>query len=259
LLALLPACSSVDVLNALVPSEGYSVVSNLAYGHGPRHRLDLYVPDDSNDGAPLIVFFYGGGWETGERRDYRFVGEAFASLGYMVAIPDYRLHPEIRYPAFLKDAASAIAWVNSEVGAVAKVQPGPLYLTGHSAGAYITAMLTLDQRWLATEGLAVCDVVSAAPYETQPISHVNGAAPPMLLITGATDTTVLPRNTTALAATIRATGGTVQQRVYEDTGHVTLAAALAKPLRSLAPTLSDIDHFLRLYPKTEGCRKDVGG
>ena len=141
---------------------------------------------------------------------------------------------------------------------MAKVKTGPLYLTGHSAGAYITAMLTLDQRWLATEGLAVCDVVSA-PYETQPISHVNGAAPPMMLITGATDTTVLPRNTTALAATIRATGGTVQQRVYEDTGHVTLAAALAKPLRSLAPTLSDIDHFLRLYPKTEGCRKDVGG
>lgn len=284
LLALLPGCSGVDVLNALVPSEGYSVISNLAYGNGPRHRLDLYVPDDSSDGAPLIVFFYGGGWETGERRDYRFVGEAFASLGYIVAIPDYRLHPEIRYPAFLKDAASAIAWVNSEVGAVAKVKTGPLYLTGHSAGAYITAMLTLDQRWLATEGLAVCDVVSAAaglagpydflplssrklkdvfgdpaPYETQPISHVNGAAPPMMLITGATDTTVLPRNTTALAATIRATGGTVQQRVYEDTGHVTLAAALAKPLRSLAPTLSDIDHFLRLYPKTEGCRKDVGG
>ncbi|NNE85396.1 MAG: prolyl oligopeptidase family serine peptidase, partial [Alphaproteobacteria bacterium] len=98
-----------------------------------------------------------------------------------------------------------------------------------------------------------------APADTQPIAHVDGNAPPLLLITGATDTTVKARNTTALAAAIRTAGGTVQQRVYPDIGHVALAASLAKPLRNLAPTLDDIDDFLRLHRKTVACGNSVIG
>lgn len=284
LLGLLPGCSKFDVVNAWVPSEGYRVIHDVAYDNGPRHKLDLYVPDDADDGTPVLVFFYGGSWETGDRRNYRFVGEAFASRGYIVAIPDYRLYPEIRYPAFLEDAAGAVAWVKREVRAVARVEPGTLYLSGHSAGAYIAAMLTLDRHWLAVEGLGVCDTITAtaglagpydflplssrslkaifgdpAPLDTQPIAHVDGNAPPLMLITGESDTTVLPRNTSALATAIRTAGGVVQQRVYPDIGHAFLVASLAKPLRGLAPTLDDVDDFLRRSAQPSQCiDADVG-
>jgi len=284
LLALLPACSGADVVNALVPSGGYRVIADRAYGPDPRQRLDLYVPDGAGDGTPLLVFFYGGGWESGAREDYLFVGQAFASRGYIVAIPDYRLYPQIRYPVFIEDAAAAFAWLRREADAATGVGAGPVYLAGHSAGAYIAAMLALDRRWLAAEGFAACDSISAvaglagpydflpltgrtlkaifgdpAPPATQPVNRVDGRAPPLLLIAGTDDTTVLPRNTLALAAAIRAAGGAAQDIVYPDIGHVALAASLASPLRSLAPTLDDVDGFLRRHPKPTGCLAGAPG
>ena len=91
LLTLLPGCSGFDVVNALVPSDGYQVIPDLPYDGGPRHKLDLYVPDDAKDGAPLLVFFYGGAWATGARSDYRFVGEAFALPGQRDPLVQCRL------------------------------------------------------------------------------------------------------------------------------------------------------------------------
>lgn len=271
---LLPACSGADLLNSLVPDSGYRLLRDLAYGDGPRRRLDLYVPEQRQDAGPvpLVVFFYGGGWESGSKDDYRFVGEALAARGYAVAIPDYRVYPQIRYPAFLEDAAAAVVWIRAN--APATPADRPVYLIGHSAGAYIAAMLTLDGRWLAAAGARVCDAIAATvglagPYDflplrsttlmaifgpepsrplTQPINHVDGDEPPMLLVTGTDDTTVLPRNSRRLAARITAAGGRVERRDYDRIGHVALAASLARPLQGLSPALDDVDGFLRRHP-----------
>jgi len=279
---LLPACSGADLLNSLVPDTGYRVTRDIAYGEGPRRRLDLYIPESSRDAgpAPLVLYFYGGGWESGSKGDYRFVGQALATRGYAVAIPDYRLYPEVRYPAFLEDAAAAVAWVRASApdgGTGRKV-----YLVGHSAGAYIAAMLTLDDRWLAAAGQRPCAAVAATvglagPYDflplrsatlkaifgpepsrpaSQPVHHVDGDEPPMLLVTGSDDTTVLPRNSERLAARIAAAGGRVDRRDYARIGHIALAASLASPLQGLSPALDDIDGFLRRHPVDDaaGCR-----
>lgn len=279
---LLPACSGADLLNAVVPDSGYRVARDLAYGEGPRQRLDLYMPDPADATGPeppLVVFFYGGGWESGSKDDYPFVGEALASRGYAVAIPDYRLHPEVAYAGFLQDAATAVTWLRArdpEGGTGRKV-----YLVGHSAGAYIAAMLTLDDRWLAASGDRACAAVAATvglagPYDflplrsatlkaifgpepsrpkTQPVNHVDGDEPPMLLVTGSDDTTVLPRNSDRLAARIAAAGGRVERRAYDRVGHIALAASLARPLQWLTPALDDIDGFLRRHPvdRAAGC------
>lgn len=279
-MVLLSGCSAADVLNVFVPREGYAIERDLAFGGGPRRRLDIYRPDDAPPDAPVLVFFYGGGWKSGARADYRFVGHAFAAAGFVTVIPDYRVYPEVRYPAFIEDGAAAVAWV-----AERKPERAPLYLAGHSAGAYIAAMLTLDERWLAGAGVRVCDTVTAAvglagPYDflplqsddlkaifgpeatrprTQPINYVDGVAPPMLLISGRDDTTVLPRNSRRLAQRIRAKGGRVEERYYDDVGHVTLAASLSVPLRGLSPAFEDTVDYLRRHRRTERtCVKGAG-
>lgn len=268
----LSACSGADLLNALVPGEGYRVVRDVAYGDGPRRRLDLYIPDATAGRTPTVVFFYGGGWEDGSKDDYLFVGEAFVSRGYAAVIPDYRVYPEVRFPAFLEDAAAAVAWVGRQAGG-GGFEPGPIFLVGHSAGGHIAAMLTLDEQWLADAGGIRASAVAATvglagPYDflpltdetlmeifgpepsrpaSQPINHVDGDEAPMLLVSGLTDTTVLPRNSRRLGERIRAKGGSVEEAYYEDVGHVALAASLARPLRFLAPVLDVVDDFLRRH------------
>lgn len=270
---LLAGCSGPDLVNALVPEEGYSVVEDLSYGELPRQRYDLYLPNGADGEIPTVVFFYGGGWDSGAKEDYLFVGEAFATQGFAVAIPDYRLYPEVRYPAFLEDSAAAVARVRGELGAEG-VSAGPLYLLGHSAGAYNAAMLSLDARWLDAEGMRPCAAIAATaglagPYdflplrseklkrifgpeerrsETQPITHVTGEAPPLLLIAGLDDTTVDPANSRRLAERVTAAGGRAETRFYPDIGHIFLVGSLATPLRDWAPARADVTAFLRRFP-----------
>src|ERR1700676_4679895 len=150
--AAVTGCSPAQLLNAFVPKSGYRLVAAQRFRDGERGLLDLYLPDAPVVPIQTVVFIYGGNWRSGERRDYRFVGQALASRGVAVAIPDYRLYPEVRYPLFLQDNAAAFACVArhaSEFG----LDPARLYLMGHSAGAYNAAMLSLDRRWLGEIGL----------------------------------------------------------------------------------------------------------
>jgi len=278
-LAALPACSPMGLVDALTPRGGYSAELGLAYGALPRQRLDLYRPEQPKPGAPTVVFFYGGAWEFGDKSDYRFVAQALTSRGYAVAVPDYRLYPQVRYPAFLEDGAAAVAWLRRN-SAAHGLPGGPLALMGHSAGAYIAVMLTVDGRWLNAVGTSPCTAVAAAvglsgPYDflpltepnlmeifgpedsrpqTQPVTHVDGRAPPLLLLTGDADTRVRPRNSASLAERVRERGGRAETMVYQGLGHVQTVAALARPLRWLAPVLDDLDRFLATPPQ-ENCAK----
>lgn len=264
-LKLLVACSGSAFVNALTPRSGYTVERGIAYGEGPRRRLDLYMPDDAGPDAPVLVFLYGGGWDSGDRAMYRFVGQAFAARGYVTVIPDYRIYPEVLWPGFLDDGAAAVVWAQENAPS-----RGPLLLAGHSAGAYNAAMLALDRRWLEAQGASPAALAAVAglagPYDflplqdedlkiifgpeeerprTQPINYVDGSGPPMLLVTGGGDTTVDPANSTRLAERIRQKGGTAEVKVYDRVGHIAIVGALAAPLRHLAPVLDDMDRFFR--------------
>src|ERR1700679_2349691 len=109
------SCSPVTVLNLLVPRGGYHVLRDLPYGAGARQKLDLYVPDGLKAPAPVILFFYGGSWQSGSKATYLAFGQAFASRGIIVAVADYRVYPQVRYPAFVEDGASALAFVHAHV------------------------------------------------------------------------------------------------------------------------------------------------
>src|SRR4051812_41642846 len=94
----LTGCSSTDALDLFVPSTGYKVHKNIAYGDNAMQKLDIYEPENPDAAKTVIVFFYGGSWQNGSKDDYRFVGQALTSKGYTVVIPNYRLYPEVYYP-----------------------------------------------------------------------------------------------------------------------------------------------------------------
>jgi acetyl esterase/lipase len=273
LLGGLAACSPLTALNLLSPGGASEVTADIAYGVGPRRKLDVYRPREAKGPAPVVVFFYGGNWVSGDRADYAFVGRALASRGIVTVVADYRLYPEVSYPDFLKDVAQAVAWARREAGQYGG-DPQRLFVMGHSAGAYNAAMIALDQRWLAEQGMAPADLRGwiglAGPYdflpienpttrpvfhfpdtppESQPARHVSAASPPALLIAARNDKLVSPsRNTGHLAEALRAQQVPVQEIYYDKVSHTTLVASIAAPMRWLAPTLDDVAAFVLKPP-----------
>ena len=271
----LAACSPLGTLNAVIPSGSYTLSADVAYGPLARQRLDIYRPSSAAPapGWPVVVFFYGGSWNRGEKADYKFAGEALASRGIVVLVADYRLYPEVRYPDFLKDSALALGYGLKEaarLGGDAK----RVFVMGHSAGGYNAAMLALDARWLAEVDRKPSELAGfiglAGPYEflpmtnpdaqpvffhpnypanTQPIEFANISAPRTFLGAASKDSLIDPqRNTVALAAKLRAAGAPVTLKMYDGVSHITLVASLAQPLRFLAPTLDDVVAFIETVP-----------
>jgi acetyl esterase/lipase len=262
------ACAPIELLNLTVPRDGYRRETGLAYGDGARRRLDIYRPEAAADARPVVLFVYGGSWNSGERTQYRFVGQALAARGYVAVLPDYRLEPEGRFPGFVEDTAAALAWTLRHVGAHGG-DPQRVFLMGHSAGAYNVAMVAADARYLAAHGLdrrAIAGVIGlAGPYDflpldntttkrvfghvddlpaTQPIRLADRATPPMLLLHGDADDTVYPRHSVNLAERLAALGVAAEAKLYPGIGHIGIVLALSPLRRDDPPVLSDLDRFV---------------
>ena len=265
------AFSPAALLNATAPRRGIRCETGIVFEAAHGLALDVYAPEEADGLAPVVLFFYGGGWEEGDRAAYRFAGAALASLGMVTVIPDYRVYPEVRFPAFMQDAASAARWTIDRAGLFGGDRRH-LFLMGHSAGAQIASLLALDPRYLAAKGLSpaqlagviglsgpydflpltspvLCDIFGPEEerWQSQPINFVTHAAPPMLLATGTADRTVDPANTRRLAARLQENGVAVRTRFYRGIGHKGVMGALAAPLSILAPARRDITRFIAGY------------
>ncbi len=264
----LSACSPLTILNATINEDGFTVRSGIRYGPDVRHALDVYVPKQRSGPLPVVVFFYGGNWRGGERADYLFAADALTSRGYVAIVPDYRLFPDVRFPAFVEDGAKAVRWVLDNVADFGG-DPDRLYLMGHSAGAHIAAMLTFDERYLAAVGvpenrirgtIALAGPYAFTPSRTasvapifahladenaaRPIVFVDGDEAPMLLLHGEDDDTVFVFNTRDLSKAVRDAGGRARHIIYPDVGHLGILFALARPFRDIAPVLRDAAAFI---------------
>ncbi len=265
---LLAGCSGQTLLNDVTSDSGYTLASNIVFDDATGLKLDVYTPEHARN-APVIVFFYGGRWENGSKEDFKFVGQALAARGFVAILPNYREYPQVKYQALLGDCARAVKWARANVqhygGSADK-----LVLMGHSSGAYNAAMLTLnpdylkqvggDRSWIkGTIGLAgpydflpitdpdLRDIFGPPESfeQSQPVFWVDGHNPPMLLMHGEDDETVLVKNSRNLAARIQRAGGPVETVIYPEMSHTKIIATIAtSSLARIAVGKSDVMSYV---------------
>ena len=254
---------SAPLFNLAIPKSGYSFIRDIAYGSKPRARLDLYIPDRLAAPAPVLLFFYGGSWQSGSKNFYRFLGQAFASVGIIVAVADYRLYPEVKYPAFVEDGAAAFHFVHDEIARHGG-DPTRIFVSGHSAGAFIAAMLAcnpafgVDRTWMrgvigiagAYDFLPLYDPVLIDIFggdrvmATQPIKYARNPSPPMLLAHGTKDRTAGAGNSRRMAKRLREAGNEVELIEYPGVTHLGVMRALAPGFRTRTPLRADMLGFI---------------
>lgn len=252
---LVTGCQSVafGVANRGVAAPDATAV----YDADRQLSVDIYRPlAGTASPGPVVLFFYGGGWKSGKRDQYRFVGQRLAQQGVLAIVADYRTWPRTTFPGFVEDGARAVEWSRDharEYGGDAR----RLYVMGHSAGAQIAALLGTDRRYLAALGMKPRDLAGviglAGPYDfaieggyenvfgprsqwpdAQALGFVDGDEPPFLLVHGTGDKVVEARDSQQLADRIRAQGGQADLVLLQGGGHIAPLAALYDPTRDPA-------------------------
>lgn len=206
----LPAAGTAE--EKQVDRPQYSTATDICYREQPeaeldpyqreRCRLDVYYPTNA-PGFATVVWFHGGGLTGGNRH----IPAGLKNHGIAVVPVNYRLYPKIKCPVYLEDAAAAVAWTFRNIEKYGG-DPDRIFISGHSAGGYLTSMLGFDKRWLAACEIDAARIAGLIPLsghtithltvrkergipQTQPVVdsfaplyHVRADAPPVLLITG---------------------------------------------------------------------------
>ena len=244
------ACSPLIFADRLSPYDGYKLQPDVAYGIHRRQKLDIYEPLLEENKEIIIMFIYGGSWRSGERSNYRFIAQPFVSQGYTTIIPDYRLYPEVQFPAFVDDIAKAIVWTHRRYKQ--KNNPRKIILVGHSAGAHMVALLALDNEYLERAG-ASTEIIGgwvslAGPHafnplntkstkpifnnfapiieQTKPTTFARSDAPPGLLLHGENDTVVYTKNSALLATAIENERGHITLKTIAGVGHIEILLSI---------------------------------
>jgi acetyl esterase/lipase len=173
------AAIHISVSPTKAEDSAVSAIQNIAYKSGAdlteyereRCQLDLYLPA-KRDGFATLVWFHGGGLTGGSKdgKDTVKIARSLAGAGIAMAVPNYRLSPKAMFPAYVEDAAAAVAWTHQHI----REQGGDasqVFIGGHSAGAYLTLMLGMDLRFLEKHGLAQKDIAGLIPVRGQTMTH----------------------------------------------------------------------------------------
>ncbi|MEO0391965.1 MAG: alpha/beta hydrolase [Pseudomonadota bacterium] len=267
---LMTGCTSLSLAVVNVPTwfSDLTVDQDLVFDPETGLALDLYRPGIPNTDArhPVVVFFYGGSWQEGDKVDYRFVAASLAAQGYLVAVPNYRKSPTVGVSGFMADAARATRWVFDHAERY-QGDPGRFFLMGHSAGGHMAALLGIDKSWLEAVGLRpdqVTGVVGlAGPYDFTPRAEdirrvfadapdnathlsrlVTGDEPPMLLQYGLADEIVAAQNHERLSAALTTHDICHQVITYEGLDHADMVSAFSWIYRDKRPVFADTLAFL---------------
>jgi len=232
-LGAIPAAEPPRVPDGRVEDVPYHVGDEASEYERTRCRLDLYLPPGPppEGGFPCLVWFHGGGLKEGNKRaaPTEAVAAVLAEEGVAVAAADYRLSPRVRFPAYVEDAAAAVAWVHAHAGEH-RIDPGRVFVGGHSAGAYLSLMLGVDGTYLRAEGPGPGDLAgvfavsgqtvthstireergigktAVAADEAAPVYHAKADTPPLLLLYADADLPCRAEENALFAAAMTAAG-----------------------------------------------------
>lgn len=199
-----------------------------------RCKLDIYYPAEKT-GYTTIVWFHGGGITSGNK----YIPEKLKEKGIAVIAVNYRLYPKVNCPAYIEDAAAAVAWTFKHIEEFGG-DPEKIVVSGHSAGGYLASMVGLDNKWLANYDIDANQIAMLVPFsghcithmtvrkergiaDTQPIVdefaplyHVRADAPPLILITGDREREMLGRyEENAYMYRMMKVAGHKQTKLYE--------------------------------------------
>ncbi len=247
------ACSQIGLITlntAAGLKGGYKHTKNISYT-SEKQGLDVYQPKKSPAKSPVVIFIHGGSWQSGDKKQYKFLAQGLTAQGFVVVVPNYRLYPQVTFPKFVEDTAQSLKWVYENINAYGGDAKN-IFIMGHSAGAQIGALLTLDEHYLRNVAInqnAIRGFIGlAGPYNflpftdevfkkifapkekfklSQPIFFVDGTEPPVLLLHGKNDTTVKIRNSITLADKIRHKGGSVQEIYFEKMSHTAIISGFS--------------------------------
>lgn len=271
----LSACNRVLFATANAPVLSYagSIAENVEYGELSRQTLDIYTPKNlTREPLPVVVFFHGGRWTQGDKSQYKFVGARLSQLGYVVVVPNTRLYPDVKFPTFVEDAAKAVAWTYKNISQYQGSQQ--LFVSGHSSGAHLGALLIADASYLQKYELRPSIVSAfaglAGPYDFEPNTEdlkdifgppsnfpkmvvsnfIDGNEAPMLLLASEDDKTVHIRNLEKLKSAIEGKSGQVKSIVYPRGGHASTVASFSWANPDDLPVVQDIHDFFQSHLNT---------
>ncbi|RZJ52847.1 MAG: alpha/beta hydrolase [Flavobacterium sp.] len=226
----------------------YETKSNIQYYDNATNKndsyinercvLDIYYPKNNKNFA-TIVWFHGGGLTGGSKE----IPEALKNKGFAIIGVNYRLSPKVKAAKCIEDAAAAVAWAFNNIGNYGG-DKSQIFVSGHSAGAYLTSMIGLDKKWLQKENIDANQIAGLIPFSSQcithfeirrengipekqptidsfaPLYHVRADAPPLLLITGDRELEMLGRyEENAYMARMMKLVGHTQTKLYELDGY----------------------------------------
>lgn len=267
LTSLLAGCGSPAVINRMSSDSGYKLAANLPIERKRGIVADVYYPPNAT-AAPVVLFFHGGRWSSLDKSEFKFVGQALASVGYVAVLPEVRKYPQVRFPDFVDDAALAVKWARDNAGTYGG-SADKLFVMGHSSGAHIAAMLALNPEYLKAVGgdrtwlrgmIGLAGAYSFMPITapdlrdmfgpvdrfrfSQPVFYADGSNPPLMLVHGRDDDVLPVKNTEELAKAVSKAGGAVETVIYDSLSHNMVVGSLASYLRGRADVLDNIVDFV---------------
>ena len=258
-----------QLINLLARLGHYRLTADIAFGEQARQRLDYYLYTGPAAAAaaerPLVLFIYGGGWQSGAKADYRFVASTLCDMGLDVVIADYRLYPQVRFAQMLDDVCRSAQWLAANTPA-----RQPVFVMGHSAGAQLGALLCLNPALLARAGNLQDRLQGfiglAGPYDfypfteaahwdlfapaadyplSQAVNFVRADAVPLYLLHGEDDRRVRRGHSKSLMEKVNAAGGRARREVYASMGHVDIIVQFSALHRRNSEVVRHIAEFVR--------------
>jgi len=166
--AIVPEFEEISADYAVASAETRSRhrhVLDIAYGAGPRQKLDVFVPEGLSGPAPVHIFIHGGYWRMFAKEDYSFIADTVSSAGGIAAILDYSLMPDVRMATIIDEVRRATHWIAAKAADFGG-DANRITISGHSAGAHLCCFLLNPQSAPVQAALLISGVYDLKPLQS---------------------------------------------------------------------------------------------